>query len=159
MIISLLILIFSALPLLAEEKIDMGPYMESLQNKIKDNWQPPKSDSSRASVVEFTLGEFGTVSDLKVKKASGHYDLDISCMNAVLAAAPFDKPPVPANIEFTCDYAMLERSKIAPKYCLQAMPKKGAKDWYQKKIELSPQKNQDKENKYKVIEELEAVKI
>lgn len=87
---------------------DFGPYMASLQKRIKRGWFPPKNTESLRGKVLFKVHHDGAVSNLRMLKGTGLAAADLAMMKAVDNAAPFDTlpPGAPADvdIEFTFDY-------------------------------------------------------
>jgi TonB family protein len=89
---------------------DFRPYLANLQAHIKRFWHPPadsKSLESSSSVVQFTIGQNGELSNLKMHKTSGSDELDQAALKAVKDAAPFSPIPPwatsPVEIQFTFD--------------------------------------------------------
>jgi len=79
--------------------IDWGPYMAYLQRSIKRTWNPPRSNSSKRTVLSFFITRDGRVQDIAVAQTSGDPETDHAAMSAIQAAAPFR--PLPP--EFTAD--------------------------------------------------------
>lgn len=92
---------------------DTVSYMSQVQKKIKRNWKPPRGKESHKMIVNFTVGENGSISNLILKKSSNDGESDNAALNAIVKAAPF--PPLPTdtapaiNIEFTFDYNVFKR--------------------------------------------------
>ena len=89
-----------------------GPYMKNLEQRIKRNWTPPKGDSSKRVVINFTIGRDGRLLSAKVVKSSGVPLADRAAMSAIELTAPF--APLPPEfrgqsvpIEFTFDYNVI----------------------------------------------------
>lgn len=89
-----------------------GPYMKDLEQRIKRNWTPPKGDSSKRVVINFTIGRDGRLLSAKVVKSSGVPLADRAAMSAIELTAPFR--PLPPEfrgqsvpIEFTFDYNVI----------------------------------------------------
>ena len=57
--------------------------------------------------ISFTIGENGDASNIRVLDSSGHQLLDQSAVETVKKAAPFPKPPVPAQITMPVNYKLL----------------------------------------------------
>lgn len=94
------------------QKVDWGPYMVDLEKRIKRNWNPPKGNSSKHTVVTFTVGRNGRVLSNKVTKSSGNPLVDKAAIDAIYLAAPFK--PLPAgfkgesiDIKFTFNYNVI----------------------------------------------------
>ncbi|MUG91655.1 TonB family protein [Scytonema sp. UIC 10036] len=87
-------------------KDDLGPYLEQLQRQVKQQWIPGLTQSSRRTVLYFTISRSGQVSGLQVARPSGFDAIDEAALSAVQRAAPF--APLPTtysenylSIEFT----------------------------------------------------------
>ncbi len=91
-----------------QNDVDFGPYMTSLQKRIKRGWFPPKNTESLRGKVIFKVHHDGAVSKLRMLKSTGLASADLAMMKAVDNASPFDAlpPGAPADvdIEFTFDY-------------------------------------------------------
>lgn len=74
---------------------DLAPYMNMIQKRVKDLWQPPKMDDNKKVVVAFTVDPKGAVSNLKIKQSCGIGPADQAALEAVLKAAPF--PAIPTQ--------------------------------------------------------------
>lgn len=88
---------------------DFGPYMRDLQAKIKRNWDPPKSNNSKRTVLIFTIAKDGRLLNTRIYKSSGVPSIDKAALAAVEYSAPFR--PLPKefrgsdiDIHFTFDY-------------------------------------------------------
>jgi protein TonB len=73
-----------------------------IQRRIRDRLVYP-SVARRAGMqgvaeLVFTIHEDGRVSDVRVRKSSGHSLLDEAAVKTVFAAAPFPRPPAPARL-------------------------------------------------------------
>ncbi len=101
--------------LAAQADIDFGPYMSSLQRKIKRAWKPPRGTESNRIVVTFSVRRDGSLADLKLSVKSPYPDANLAALDAVSRAAPFDRLPSGAcdlvDIEFTFDYNVFQRSR------------------------------------------------
>jgi len=96
-------------------KIDWGPYMRSMQRKIRKNWTPPKSDTSNSVTLLFKLNRNGEVISSSVIKSSGNAKIDKSAQKALKASAPFGKFPAEfkgknIDIQFKFDYNVFATS-------------------------------------------------
>lgn len=87
--------------------VDFGPYMATIQVKIKRNWHPPKGNESKRVVVQFKVYKDGTMKNLKIVRSSGLATADQRALDAVRTST-FPKLPEGApsdvDIEFTFDY-------------------------------------------------------
>lgn len=87
---------------------DFGPYMATLQRRIKRSWFPPDNTESLKGMVIFKMHNDGSVSNVRILKSTGLAVADQAMMKAVQNAAPFAAlpPGAPADvdIEFTFDY-------------------------------------------------------
>ena len=92
----------------AQRDVDFGPYMADLQRKIKSAWYPPKGNESKSIQVIFKVHSDGSMSDLRLSKASGMKLADDAALKAISNAAPFrklpDGSPPDVDIQFTFDY-------------------------------------------------------
>ncbi|MFL9460750.1 MULTISPECIES: energy transducer TonB [Nostocales] len=87
-------------------KDDLGPYLAQLQQRVKQQWIPGLTQSSRRTVLYFTISRSGRITGLQVAQPSGFDAIDEAALNAVQRAAPF--APLPTtysgnylSIEFT----------------------------------------------------------
>ncbi|WP_414589859.1 TonB family protein, partial [Scytonema sp. PCC 10023] len=90
----------------ARQDADMGAYLQQLQERVRQHWIPGLTQSSRRTVLHFTLSRAGLVSNLRVAQTSGLSMTDEAAVNAVKQAVPF--APLPTaykedyiNIQFT----------------------------------------------------------
>ncbi len=94
--------------------MDYGPYIASLQRRIKRSWFPLKSDQSRHVEVLFKIDREGHMSGLRVVRSSGVESADQAALKAVENAAPFRRLPVGSaehvDVEFSFDYNVFKRS-------------------------------------------------
>ncbi len=89
--------------------INWGPYMHNLEKRIKRNWNPPKDNASKRSVVIFRIGRDGRLLSIKIVKSSGSVSTDDAAKAAIEMTAPFAPLPVEfegnsIDVEFTFDY-------------------------------------------------------
>ncbi len=94
------------------EDVDFTPYMQKLQNDIKRNWNPPKTNESRHTVVLFKVSKTGELLKLDLKKSSGCEECDKAAAEAVIYTSPFEPLPVEfkgdnVDIHFTFDYNVI----------------------------------------------------
>lgn len=87
---------------------DFGPYMATLQRRIKRSWFPPKNTESLRGKVVFKVHNDGSMTNLRMVTTTDLPAADQAMMKAVQNAAPFAAlpPGAPADvdIEFTFDY-------------------------------------------------------
>lgn len=96
-------------------EVDFGPYMATLQKKIKHQWSPPKGEESKRVVVFFSIDKMGTLSRLKIDRGSGIGNADKAALKAVEDATPFDPlpegAPASVDIQFTFDYNVFSKDR------------------------------------------------
>jgi protein TonB len=68
-------------------------YINSVQSKIEQYWNPPLGDKSMSSVVRFTIESDGSVSGLTLVSSSASGSHDNLALRAVKLAQPFGKLP------------------------------------------------------------------
>jgi TonB family protein len=94
--------------LAAQNAVDLGPFLSSLQESIIQSWFPPRGQESRRVQVIFNVHKKGELSDLRLEKSSGVVLADKSALEAVQNAAPYsslpDGGPSVVSIQFTFDY-------------------------------------------------------
>ena len=90
----------------ARQDADMSAYLQQLQEQVRRHWIPGLTQSSRRTVLHFTVSRAGLVSNLGVAQTSGLNMTDEAAVNAVKQAVPF--APLPTaytqnyiNIQFT----------------------------------------------------------
>lgn len=92
----------------ADTDTDFGPYMATLQRRIKRSWFPPKNTESLRGKVVFKVHSDGSMTNLRMVTTTDLPAADQAMMKAVQNAAPFAAlpPGAPADvdIEFTFDY-------------------------------------------------------
>lgn len=77
-------------------KVDIGPYMKGVSDKIGPLWNPPKSKGEAINdklVVRFTVEANGSISELGVKESCGDKEIDDLALKTIAKAAPFGKLP------------------------------------------------------------------
>lgn len=134
----LVLLLFFALPVCAEDKVDntapqletsistedssldeISPeydsYIKYLQKSIKKNWIPPLGEKSLRTILLFKISKDGQLLGCKVHQSSGNEAADKAAIIAVKKTAPFE--PLPKNvtdeiidIQFTFDYNIYQPS-------------------------------------------------
>lgn len=93
----------------AKSVSDWGPYMKSMQHKIKRNWKPPHEDETEKIVVMFKIAKDGKLLSLQLVKSSGNPNADRAALLAIETSAPFNTLPPEykgknLTIQFTFDY-------------------------------------------------------
>jgi len=90
------------------QDIDISSYLKQLQQRVKQQWLPGLSQSSRRTVLNFTINRSGQVTNLQIAQTSGFSVTDKGAFNAIQRAAPF--APLPTGytkkyiqIQFTFD--------------------------------------------------------
>ena len=90
------------------QDIDITSYLNQLQQRVKQQWLPGLSQSSRRTVLNFTVNRSGQLSNLQLAQTSGFSVTDKAALNAIQRAAPF--APLPTgytsndiHIRFTFD--------------------------------------------------------
>lgn len=90
----------------ARRDVDMGAYLAQLQQRVRRQWLPGASQTSKQTVLYFAVNRNGQVRNLRVAQPSGSSSSDEAAIGAVQRAAPF--APLPAgypensiNIRFT----------------------------------------------------------
>lgn len=92
-----------------ELNADFGPYMRSMQRKIKSNWNPPKGMESKRVVLLYSLNKKGEVIKVSVYNTSGNVDMDNAAIEALKNSAPFGSLPPEfkgdhIDVQFSFDY-------------------------------------------------------
>lgn len=96
----------------ADKDLFFKNYMHDMQLKIKKNWTPPKYDTSKKTILLFTVKRNGEIENIRVKKSSGSKDSDNAAIEALqksLPLAPF-APEIKeekVDIMFSFDYNVL----------------------------------------------------
>jgi TonB family protein len=92
----------------AHQDIAWAPYISKLRDKVKQQWVPGFTESSRRTVLLITIDRSGQISDLQIIQPSGLSATDQAAYNAIKRAAPF--APLPTayagnyiNIKFIFD--------------------------------------------------------
>lgn len=90
-------------------------YMTNLQDKIKSNWNPPKSKESKNVILLFKVDRNGNVLKTKILKSSNNTLIDTSAIEALKKSEPLE--PLPKafkgkdiDIQFNFDYNVLNRN-------------------------------------------------
>ena len=99
--------------IMEKEGANFAAYMQDVEKKIKQNWNPPKENSSKYVTVKFIIGKNGELIDVTITKSSDVKSVDEAALEAVRASAPFKSLPknykgesIP--IEFTFDYNVIK---------------------------------------------------
>jgi TonB family protein len=79
----------------ARQDADLGPYLQQLQEQVRQHWIPGLTQSSRRTVLQFTVSRAGLVSNLRIAQTSGLSVTDEAALSAVKRAVPFS--PLPTN--------------------------------------------------------------
>ncbi|MBO3458841.1 TonB family protein [Aetokthonos hydrillicola Thurmond2011] len=90
----------------ARKDTGLATYLSHLQARVRKQWIPEFTDSSRKTVVRFTVDRSGAISNLALIQPSGFSGTDQAAFNAIKRAAPFGPLPTAyaqnyINIEFT----------------------------------------------------------
>ncbi|MDF5710321.1 MAG: TonB family protein [Nostoc sp. S4] len=88
------------------QDIDITSYLNQLQQQVRQQWLPGLSQSSRRTVLHFSINRSGKLSNLQLAETSGFSVTDQAAINAIQRAAPFAPLPTgyPNNyihIQFT----------------------------------------------------------
>ncbi|MEH2071903.1 MAG: TonB family protein [Nostoc sp.] len=88
------------------QDIDITSYLNQLQQQVRQQWLPGLSQSSRRTVLHFSISRSGQLSNLELAETSGFSVTDRAAINAIQRAAPFAPLPTgyPNNyiqIQFT----------------------------------------------------------
>ncbi|MEH2180740.1 energy transducer TonB [Nostoc sp.] len=102
----------------SSQDIDMTSYLNQLKQQVEQQWLPGVSQSSRRTVLNFTINRSGQLSNLQLAQTSGFSVTDQAALNAIQRSAPF--APLPTgytsnhiHIQFTFDinvYGQLDLS-------------------------------------------------
>lgn len=91
-----------------QESVNFKPYMAGVQKAIRQNWNPPKTETSNRVKLRFKVLSNGSVNHLRVIESAGESQCDSAALAAVEKTKPF--PPLPkyapheVDIEFSLDY-------------------------------------------------------
>ena len=92
----------------AEESVSEKQYITSVQQNIKEYWNPVKKTESYIIVVRFKVNKKGEVSDITIIKSSNDKEAD---QRAIIALEKSKLPPLPptwekdtVDIQFTFNY-------------------------------------------------------
>ena len=87
----------------ARQEVDLGSYLEQLRQRVRRQWIPGITQSSRRTVIHFAVNRSGQISQVRVAQPSGFSVTDQAALNAVQRAAPF--APLPP--EYTDNYIQI----------------------------------------------------
>lgn len=98
-----------------EPGVNFGPYMASLQRKLKAAWRPPVGNRTKRIQVVFKVHRDGRISNRRITKSSGTPVADQAALDAVNRVKKFDPLPTgaPANVDilFTFDYNVFRSNR------------------------------------------------
>ncbi|MEH2380304.1 MAG: cell envelope integrity protein TolA [Nostoc sp.] len=77
----------------SSQNIDITSYLKQLQQQVKQQWLPEVSQSSRRTVLNFTINRSGQLSNLQLAQTSGFSLTDQAALKAIQRAAPFAPLP------------------------------------------------------------------
>ncbi|MHC5825284.1 MAG: energy transducer TonB family protein, partial [Nostoc sp.] len=77
----------------SSQNIDITSYLNQLQQQVKQQWLPEVSQSSRRTVLNFSINRSGQLSNLQLAQTSGFSLTDKAALNAIQRAAPFAPLP------------------------------------------------------------------
>lgn len=86
--------------------------MSRLKRKVEQYWIPGISESSQRTVLLFSVGRNGELSNLRIARSSGNEQVDRAALEAVRQSVPFEQLPAAytrssVEIEFTFDVGIL----------------------------------------------------
>ena len=90
----------------ARQDTGIAAYLQELQQRVKQQWVPELTQTSRRTVLHFTINRSGEINGLVIAQSSGFEVTDQAALSAVKRAAPFGPLPsaYPENhidIQFT----------------------------------------------------------
>ncbi|MEH2007393.1 energy transducer TonB family protein [Nostoc sp.] len=77
----------------SSQNIDITSYLNQLQQQVKQQWLPEVSQSSRRTVLNFTVNRSGQLRNLQLAQTSGFNLTDQAALKAIQRAAPFAPLP------------------------------------------------------------------
>ncbi|MHC5938619.1 energy transducer TonB family protein [Nostoc sp.] len=77
----------------SSQNIDITSYLKQLQQQVKQQWLPEVSQSSRRTVLNFTINRSGQLRNLQLAQTSGFSVTDQAALKAIQRAAPFAPLP------------------------------------------------------------------
>lgn len=143
----------------SDEANDMfAGYMSRLQKKIKSNWYPPNTSSSKRVVLMFKVNREGKIESHKVLQSSDDKTIDDAAIEALLKSEPFE--PLPAgfkgrtvDVQFTFDYNVHKNKKPDTKVIVPSIKDSKYKNYFknvQNKVN-SKYKSNLEQGKYVII--------
>lgn len=89
-------------------------YMPKMQKQIKENWNPPKSDSASSVVLKYQIKKDGNLGSYEIKTSSGNTEIDNAAIEALKKSSPFPKLPTNyegeyIDVEFIFDYNVQQK--------------------------------------------------
>lgn len=78
----------------ARREVDIGSYLQQLQQRVRRQWIPGMARSSQKTVVYFVVSRSGQVSNIRIVQPSNSNVTDSVALSAVNRAAPFAPLPV-----------------------------------------------------------------
>ena len=104
----------SAVTVSAQGDVDFGPYMASLQRRIKGNLTPVSVSEDMRVVVVFRVMRNGRVTNLRLVSPSSSKEFNDSAIAAVTASNPFRPLPegAPSEVDIQFTFDMLSGSSI-----------------------------------------------
>ncbi|MEH1834239.1 MAG: TonB family protein, partial [Nostoc sp.] len=77
----------------SSQDIDMTSYYNQLKQQVEQQWLPEVTESSRRTVLHFTINRSGQLSNLQLAQTSGFSLTDQAALNAIQRSAPFAPLP------------------------------------------------------------------
>lgn len=101
-------------------EVDFGPYMATMQKRVKENWRAPEVSANKQTVASFSINRNGGVSDLTIKESSGDVRADEQALDAIRQTAPFEQLPAAykgtkINIQFRFEINVLPSKEARTK--------------------------------------------
>lgn len=78
----------------ARREVDIGAYLQQLQQRVRRQWIPGMAQSSQKTVVYFVVSRSGQVSNIQIVQPSRSNVTDSVALSAIERAAPFAPLPV-----------------------------------------------------------------
>ncbi|MGF1577621.1 MAG: TonB family protein, partial [Cyanophyceae cyanobacterium] len=96
----------------ARADVNWGPWLADLKRRVEGNWIPGQSGASRRTVVVFSVGRNGSLSNPRISRSSGHQPTDDAALQAISRASPYMALPAEyvgdaVQINFTFDINVL----------------------------------------------------
>lgn len=102
----------------AQEQYTQTFYVDAIQKKIEHNWIRPLESTGKSAVLSFTVNNDGSVSDVDILRSSGSDKFDVSVVNSVYKAMPFEHSAEinkPINIQFFFSPIFLSATAVSDK--------------------------------------------